>query len=159
MSSAPPPPPRRAVPAASPTPSSSEPAPKSGWKGKASAWGKVAVAKGTILSDRVGVKVNGYSEAVRGLLLSYLCELQEDQGGLDAWLLLRRPRDVDRGLCEGGDAHDRARGSEVHPQTEVSGADFTVLIGVDGQRALLANDSRFRRRDEQGSEDPQSLHG
>ncbi|KAK4700009.1 SH3 domain-containing YSC84-like protein 1, partial [Phenoliferia sp. Uapishka_3] len=33
-----------------------------GWKGRMSAWGKVAVDKGTILSDKVGVKVNGISE-------------------------------------------------------------------------------------------------
>lgn len=79
-----PPPPRRLVYPAPPPrhPSSHSPSPststavsvdsngveKETWKAwskrKSASWGQTAVVKGTLLSDRVGGKVNGYAEAV-----------------------------------------------------------------------------------------------
>lgn len=64
-----PPPPRRTVAPAPPAlPYSSAPQEKETWKGwskrKGAAWGTTAVVKGTLWSDRIGAKVNGYAEGV-----------------------------------------------------------------------------------------------
>ena len=61
MSAPPPPPPRREY-----TPSPKPAEEPTGWsakmKAKGGAWGKVAVDKGTIWSDKIGVRVNDIAE-------------------------------------------------------------------------------------------------